>query len=240
MIRVCLILIGCMISLSSWSFAQAKELNNKGDYVVILHGIARSSSHMSSLSKYLHQAGYDVLNLDYPSTDHKIETLTRIIHQKILLQTNQNKKIHFVGYSMGGLMVRALIHQYSYQNLGRVVQLAPPNSGSEIADFLQDNWLYEKIYGPAGQQLMTDQKDVRNLFGEVNYELGIIAGNFTIDPISSSIIPGDDDGKVAIARTKLQGMKDHIVMNASHTFFPSNKQVHKQVLYFLRNGQFQH
>ena len=78
------------------------------------------------------------------------------------------------------------------------------------------------------------------MFGEVNYELGIVAGNATIDPVSSLIIPGDDDGKVAVERTKLDGMKDHITINASHTFFPSNKKVQKQTLYFLKYGQFQH
>ena len=96
-----------------------------------------------------------------------------------------------------------------------------------------------KIYGPAGQQLTTDQKKIKNLLTDkIDYELGIIAGNFTIDPISSSIIPGNDDGKVSIESTKLKGMKDHIVVSASHTFFPSNKKVKQQTLSFLKNGQF--
>lgn len=67
---------------------------------------------------------------------------------------------------------------------------------------------------------------------------GIIAGNFTIDPISSFIIPGDDDGKVAISSTKLKGMKDHITLSVSHAFFPTNTEVKKQTLYFLNNGEF--
>ena len=137
-------------------------------------------------------------------------------------------------------MVRALIHKYNYKNLGKVVQLAPPNQGSEVADFIKNFWPYKKIYGPAGQQLITDQSKIKHLFGEVSYELGIIAGNSTIDPISSAIIPGENDGKVAVERTKLKGMKDHIDVSASHTFFPSNKEVQKQTLYFLKNGNFKH
>ncbi len=219
---------------------QASELKNDGDYVVILHGIARSNKHMQKLATYLQKDGFDVINLSYPSTSYKIEDLTEIINKEISQRVNEDKRINFIGYSMGGLMVRALIHKYNYKNLGKVVQLAPPNQGSEIADFVKNFWPYKKIFGPAGQQLITDQSSVKYIFGKVNYELGIIAGNATIDPISSAIIPGENDGKVAVERTKLEGMKDHIVVSASHTFFPSNKEVQKQTLYFLKNGNFKH
>ena len=222
------------------STVQSSELKNDADYVVILHGIARSNKHMQKLATYLQKDGFDVINLNYPSTTYKIEDLTEIINKEISQRTPEKKPIHFVGYSMGGLMVRALIHKYNYKNLGKVVQLAPPNQGSEVADFVKNFWPYKKIYGPAGQQLITDQSTIKHLFGEVNYELGIIAGSATIDPISSAIIPGEDDGKVAVERTKLEGMKDHIVVSASHTFFPSNKEVQKQTLYFLKNGNFKH
>lgn len=72
----------------------------------------------------------------------------------------------------------------------------------------------------------------------IDYELGIIAGNFSIAPIPSLIIPGENDGKVSVESTKLSGMRDHVVISASHTFFPSNKEAHKQVLAFLGEGKF--
>lgn len=232
-------LIACFLCLTS--LACAKEpigQNTDGDYVVILHGIARSSSHMQSLEAYLHHQGFDVVNLDYPSTEHDLETLADLVHEDLSHLLVLEKPVHFVGYSMGGLLVRAILHKYPQPNLARVVQLAPPNYGSEIADFLQDNWLYKKFYGPAGQQLITN-KDFSSLFGKVTFELGIIAGNRSIDPISSLIIPGRDDGKVSIAHTKLEGMKDHIIVAATHTFFPSNKTVQHQTGYFLAYGEFQ-
>lgn len=215
--------------------------NPEGDYVVILHGIARSSSHMDDLAHYLADHGYDVINLDYPSTDHTLEQLVEITHKNMAAKLTKDKPVHMVGYSMGGLLVRAVIHKHRPKNLGRVVQLASPNHGSEVADFIKNNWFYQEIYGPAGQQLTTEQMEkLKNIFGKVDYELGIIAGNSTIDPVSSFIIPEDDDGKVSIESTKLKGMKDHIVVEASHTFFPSNKDAHKQTLYFLQHGVFEH
>ncbi len=213
---------------------------DKGDYVIILHGIARSSNHMKSLAKILEKSGFSVINLDYPSTSCNLEDLTDIIHQKIFTYIASDKKIHFVTHSMGGLLVRALIKKYQYKSLGKIVQLAPPNHGSEIADLLKNFWLYKKIYGPAGQQLITDQSAIKHLFGQVNYDLGIIAGNIAIDPICWIIIPSKNDGRVSIESTKLKGMKDHIVVSASHTFFSSNQEVQKQILYFLKNGNFKH
>jgi len=216
------------------------ELQNQGDYVIILHGIARSNKHMSNLAKFLTKNNFDIINLTYPSTLYKIEELVDLINSEISHRITKNKPTHFIGYSMGGLIVRALINKYQYKNLEKVVQLATPNHGSEIADLIKNFWLYKKIFGPAGQELTTDQTEIQHLFGQVNYQLGIIAGNTSIDPISSIIIPGENDGKVAVERTKLEGMKDHIVINASHTLFPSNKMVQKQTLYFLKNGKFKH
>ncbi len=226
-----------MLVLPSANIVLADE-RPAGDYVVLLHGIARSSSHMEKLQTHLEQQGYEVINLDYPSTKHTLEQLVEIIHQHLADKLIADKPVHFVGYSMGGLLVRALVEQYRPAQLGRVVQLAPPNHGSEVADFLRDNWLYKKIYGPAGQQLTTDS-DLSHLLGAVDYPLGIIAGNATIDPISSMIITGPDDGKVSVESTKLEGMTDHLVVSASHTFFPRNKMVLRQTTHFLQTGGFQ-
>ncbi len=107
-----------------------------------------------------------------------------------------------------------------------------------IADLAKNLWLYKKIFGPSGQQLITNQERFLHLFGELNYELGIIAGNATLDLILSLMIPGDDDGRVAVERTKLEGMKDHIIIKVSHSFCPDSKKVRKQSLYFLKNGIF--
>lgn len=219
---------------SQLAFATEK----KGDYVVLLHGIARSSKHMEPLAKYLASQGYDTLNLDYPSTDYTLAILREKTQQQLAAKLTESKPVHFVGYSMGGLLVRTLLHKHRPKNLGRVVLLATPNHGSEVADFLKENKLFQLVYGPAGQELITDQSQIASLFGPIDYELGVIAGNSTIDPISSLIIPGDDDGKVAISKTKLKGMKDHIVVNASHTFFPSNEDVKRQTLYFIEYGRF--
>ena len=231
------LVLSALVALGLVSAVQAEGSAN-GEQVVLLHGIARSSSHMEDLEKFLEAKGYKVFNLDYPSTSHSLEKLTAIVADDISSKIRADKPVHFIGYSMGGIVTRAILNKYRPDNLGRVVQLASPNNGSEVADFLKDNWLFEKVYGPAGKQLTTEGAGIDDLLGKVDYELGVVAGTFSIDPVSSSLIPGDDDGKVSVQSTKVEGMKDHVLVYASHTFFPQNKVVQERTLEFLRYGQF--
>lgn len=210
------------------------------EIVVIFHGIFRSSWHMRKLARFLRTQGYEVLNHDYPSTRFTLEELMEQTHYQIGDYIKKYDHVHFVGYSMGGLLVRALLNKYKPKNLSNVVLLAPPNNGSEVADFLKNNWLYKKLYGPAGQQLTTNQTQLTDLLGKVDYKVGVIAGSFSIDPISSLLLEKPHDGKVSVKSTMLPGMTDHIIVSASHTFFPHNKAVHQQTLYFLKNGRFCH
>jgi pimeloyl-ACP methyl ester carboxylesterase len=209
------------------------------DGVIVLHGIFRTYRSMRALAGFIEKSGFRVLNLGYPSTKHPIEKLSDIIHNDIGQFASQiNGKLHFVGYSMGGLLIRAYLKKYRPEKLGRVVMIGTPNKGSEVADFLQNIKLYRWLYGPAGKQLITKQNDFLHHFGKVDYELGIIAGNKPVDFISSRIIGRPNDGKVSIESTKLDGAKEHILLPCSHTFFPSNKQMWKQVVSFLNTGQF--
>ena len=211
------------------------------DYVILLHGILFPSMHMQKLTQYLKKKGFDTININYPSTQHSIEELVDIIYKKICQKTKETKPIHFIGYSLGGILVRAIIEKYTPENLGRVVQLAPPNKGSEVADFFKNNWIYKKIFGPAGQQLTTESPFLRSLPADVSYELGVIAGCATLGPISSFLlIKNANDGKVSVENTKINGMKDHLIIRASHTLFPLRKKVMEQTVRFLETGSFDH
>jgi pimeloyl-ACP methyl ester carboxylesterase len=212
-------------------------VNREG--VVLLHGVFRSHRSMQSLARFLGANGYETLNLAYASRRQPIETIAGHIGPQIAaFALTIPGRLHFVGHSMGGLVIRAYLHRSRPQNLGRVVMLGTPNQGSEVADLLKDRWAYRRFFGPAGQQLVTRLQAADQLFGPVDYELGIIAGNRTIDPISSWIIGIANDGRVSVEGTKVAGMKDHIVIPASHAFLPANKEARRLVLEFLREGRF--
>lgn len=116
--------------------------------------------------------------------------------------------------------------------------LAPPATGSEVADCLSPLSLYRWLYGPAGQQLTTHHDSGTG--GTVpDFELGVIAGT-TGWPylLGSLLLPRPHDGRVSVERTRVDGMRDHLVLPATHSFIMRAPEVQRQVLHFLRHGGF--
>ncbi len=208
--------------------------------MILLHGLARSSSSMRTMEKALQQRGYHVVNVNYPSRHLPIAELARLAIHSGLDQCGQHNKqrIHFVTHSLGGILVRQYCQQQNIPDLGRVVMLGPPNQGSEAADRLKNLSVYQRLNGPAGQQLGTAAHDLPKKLGAVNFELGVIAGSRSINPLLSSLFPGQNDGKVSVQSTRIDGMQDFITLPVTHTFMMRNKEVIRQTLYFLEQGRF--
>jgi len=206
--------------------------------VILLHGLARSDSSMKKLAQSLDDAGYLIVNVKYPSTKFKVRSLAKSTITNAVAECPEHSKINFVTHSMGGILVRQYLQENAVHNMGRVVMLGPPNKGSQVVDNLSKMPGFKFINGPAGMELGTKNESVPNTLGSANFELGIIAGTRSINPILSFMLPGLDDGKVSVENTKLKGMVDHIALPVTHTFMMNNKDVIFQVKYFLANGFF--
>ncbi len=198
---------------------------------------------MLGMDQALKKVGYQTYNCNYPSTRQPIELLSETFIPKAIEYCQENcqpEHIHFVTHSMGGILIRCYLAKEKFDNLGRVVMLAPPNSGSELVDHLSRFQLFTLINGPAGKQLGTGADSLPKSLGPVDYDVGIIAGNKSFSLLSSAFIPGEDDGKVSTHSTQVQGMTDFIVLPYSHTFIMNRPAVIEQTLSFLDNGHFQH
>jgi pimeloyl-ACP methyl ester carboxylesterase len=195
---------------------------------------------MAKMERALTEAGYQVQNVNYPSRSASIEHLADDAIGKAVADSQNNgaTKIHFVTHSLGGVLVRSYLARHSVPMLGSVVMLAPPNQGSEVVDKLGGIFLFKWINGAAGNELSTDKNSTPNKLGPANFPLGIIAGNRSINWINSLLIPGSDDGKVSVERTKLAGMSDHIIIHATHPFIMRNREAIQQTIQFLRTGVF--
>lgn len=225
--------IPCILLLASLAHADT--------CVVLLHGLARSSRSMEPMAAYLAQHGYRPVNVDYPSTHHPIDTLADMAIARTLerLEPGACSRIDFVTHSMGGILVRKHLSRHGVANLGRVVMLGPPNHGSEVVDNLKEWALFGAINGPAGGELGTDSNATPVRLGGVDFELGVIAGDRSINWINSAMIEGPDDGKVSVESSRIEGMKDHIVMHVTHPLMMRDEDVMAQVLAFLRHGRFE-
>ncbi len=211
--------------------------------VILLHGMGRSHRSMAAMARHLVRSGYRVVNLDYPSTEASIETLSEgVVSETVNLcrMERPSAPIHFVTHSLGGILVRHYLQTHHLPPGSRVVMLSPPNQGSEVADLLKDFFLYRWMMGPAGQQLGTGADSVPNQLGPVDVPVGIIAGDSTLEPWFSVRLPGADDGKVSVARSRLAEMVDFLVVHKSHGFIMNDPQVIAQTLQFLKHGGFRH
>ena len=213
-----------------------KKQNSEKNHVVLLHGLLRSSSAMKKIEKALHKNGYNVINFSYDSRAESIKLITDELDKKIKTKISDDiESIDFVTHSLGSIIVRYFLSHYKIEKLNRFVMIAPPNKGSSWGRFLSKNVPFIKWFlGGAGNEITKSE------FPTPSCEFGVIAGglgnSFGINPF----LPGDNDMTVTVDETKLEGMKDFILIRGQHSTLLIQNRVINNIIHFLNKGSFIH
>ena len=209
--------------------------------VVLLHGLGRTPRSMRRLETALARGGYRVVNVKYSAGRKPIDAIADLLDSRLAAcRGAAGVRVHFVTHSYGGIVLRYYLETRSFPNLGRVVMLGPPSTGSEMADLLRKIPVVRSIAGPTRRSLGTDSQSLPARLGPVHFELGIIAGNRSLNPLFSWLIPGPDDGMVSVERAKVPGMTDFLVLPHTHSFIMRSREVMAQTGTFLQTGRFDH
>ena len=209
--------------------------SHAGETVFLVHGLGNHGTSMRFLEEDLTARGYTVRTLDLPTEAESIEALARRLREAVA-EVPRRERIHFVTHSMGGLVLRCYLAGRHRSRIGRVVMLAPPNGGSELADLLNRLPLVRRLAAPACGQLGTHSR--LGWRWPRRTDLGIIAGDRSPRPVSRLLIRGPDDGVVSVHSTELQGMRDFLTVHRSHGTILRAPEVLEETAWFLDHGEF--
>ena len=212
-----------------------------GDRVVLLHGLGRSPRSMRRLAKGLEEAGFEPIAIGYPSRSYTIAELIEQLRPR--LAALGPGTIHFVGHSLGAMLLRFLLAEAMPFAVGRFVMLAPPNRGAYVVTRLGRYRILHRFFGRPTRELFRDAPWLA-AWPVPNCEIGVIAGSRSFHPlapvswVNAVLNPYATDGTVELDSTQLPGMRDHVVIAANHTFICDHPEALRQTLAFLREGRF--
>ncbi len=206
--------------------------------VIVVHGILRSKDMLSKMTGKLQKDGYEARAINYPSTRGTITEHARRL--ELLISRLENvDTLSLVTHSMGGIIVRKMFEgKHSWPaniNRGRLVMIAPPNRGSEVAQKLDNIPLYKLITGKSGRELKSS--NIKSL-PIPELEFGIIAGKVDGGINFRHLISEENDGTVSVNTTRLAEATDFILLNGSHNSLPRQDDVIDKTIKFLKAGSF--
>ncbi|MEO3428616.1 alpha/beta fold hydrolase [Pelagibius sp. CAU 1746] len=210
--------------------------------VILLHGMGRSPALFRAMERDLRAAGFDAVAVSYPSLTKDIAGHADQV-ELLLARARGVEKVSFVSHSLGGLVVREVLSRegdpitaiwHNKLKLGRVVMIAPPNQGSELAESVAGLPPYHWIGGPAAREIAAGPP-----FAPVSpeIEVAIIAGGTDGGSGFNPLLSENNDGVVTVSETRLPGARDHIVVPALHTVIAGDPQTIAATRNFLETGR---
>ncbi|MFN4166081.1 MAG: esterase/lipase family protein [Ferrovibrio sp.] len=221
------------------------------DRVILLHGLARTKQSMAKLAQALAREGYAVENWDYPSRQHDYAGLLALLRPRIAALAGDGKthftRTHFVGHSLGGLLLRSLLSEPLPFPAGRLVLLGVPNRGALSVARLRARPAFSRLpdlFGRPARELYRDAPWLEHLPWP-KLETGAIAGTRRFHPLIPSAwinllhrATEDGDGTVEVDSALPPALAHTLMLPVGHSFLPNDPRVIAAVQRFLKEGRF--
>jgi pimeloyl-ACP methyl ester carboxylesterase len=204
--------------------------------VVTVHGLWMRGTAMRVLRRRLTPNGYSLHDFTYSSITSSLSDNVEALAAFVARVPGET--VHFVGHSLGGVLICALLERSLPARTGRVVCLGSPLRGSKTGARLS-RWpggrhLIGKCLGDVhargGFAAWRAGVEVGSIAGRIPFGVGRLLGPF----------PEPNDGTVAVEETMIAGLSDHIVLPVSHVALLWSTRVAAQVAHFLERGRFRH
>ena len=181
---------------------------------------------MHRIGSSLKEDGYRVVYWTYPTLNHSISEHATNFCRDFRKLTDQAhiSQVHFVGHSMGCIIIRAALEYMDLPTGSRFVMLAPPNSGSRLTRFPIGP--FAKFFPQLSEMSESPESFVNRLPEPSSVAVGILAAG--------------RDWVVDAESTYLATQRDHQIIDTTHQRLPASDGAVKQVRQFLANGQFDH
>lgn len=213
------------------------------EHVVLVHGLLRSRIAMLRFESRLKATGFATHNRTWPLRTTSIRECGNQMNAVVkgLIAQQQAERVHFVGHSLGGLVIRAFLNTADAETkakLGKAVLLGTPNNGSAVARRLQGR--IAPII-PALRELASPEC-IQSFCGDSFPIPTMIVEGVTpvsVNPVSwlSRQWFGDleNDGVVSSREIYMSGPNIQMSrLRENHTFLPLNNEVIGKTVVFLR------
>jgi pimeloyl-ACP methyl ester carboxylesterase len=206
-----------------------------GEAVVYVHGLWMSGGESLLLRRRLsREFGMDVHPFRYATATSTMTEITSRLQS--FVRGLEASRLHFVGHSLGGLVIYRFLERYPKQPPGRVVFLGTPSVASRAAVQAAHIRLVASAMGRSVQDELLRPRDRR---WKTDRELGIIAGTRALG-VGQFLarFEEDCDGTIGVSETQLPGATDHITLPVSHLGMLVSSRVAKETGAFLQDGRF--
>jgi pimeloyl-ACP methyl ester carboxylesterase len=199
--------------------------------VILAHGLWVPGLVMHPLAYRLEQAGFRCHAFSYMGAGRPLaahaERLARFAHGI--------GPAHFVGHSLGGLLVLEALNGHPAVEMGRAVLLGTPargcHAGRRIARYPAGRWFLgesEELWREGRAAHWARREALGVLAGSLPLGLGRLFGP----------LPGVNDGVVRLEETAVEGMAERVLLPVGHSAMLISARVAAQVSAFLSDGKF--